>query len=39
MDMSNVDTVFVGGRVKKWHGQLVGADLDQLRTRTAQSRE
>ena len=39
MDTSNVDTVFVGGRVKKWQGQLVGADLDQLRTRSAQSRD
>src|SRR5437899_4356854 len=36
---SNVDTVFVGGRAKKWQGQLVGADLDQLRTRSAQSRD
>jgi len=39
MDTSNVDTVFVGGRVKKWRGQLVGADIDRLRTRTAQSRD
>jgi 5-methylthioadenosine/S-adenosylhomocysteine deaminase len=39
MDTSNVDTVFVGGRVKKWKGQLVGANVDQLRTRAEQSRD
>src|SRR5213594_3683328 len=39
MDTSNVDTVFVGGRVKKWKGQLVGANVDQLSTRAAQSRD
>ena len=33
MDTSNVDTVFVAGRIKKWKGQLVGVDVDQLRTR------
>jgi 5-methylthioadenosine/S-adenosylhomocysteine deaminase len=39
MDTSNVDTVFVGGRVKKWKGQLVGVNVDQLRTRAEQSRD
>ena len=24
MDTSNVDTVFIGGRLKKWRGELVG---------------
>jgi hypothetical protein len=24
MDTSNVDTVFIGGRLKKWRGKLVG---------------
>ena len=39
MDTSNVDTVFVGGRVKKWKGELVGANVDQLRARAEQSRD
>ena len=39
MDTSNVDTVFVGGRVKKWKGQLVGVNVDHLRTRAEQSRD
>lgn len=39
MDTSNVDTVFVGGRVKKWKGQLVGVNVDQLRARAQQSRD
>ena len=39
MDTSNVDTVFVGGRVKKWKGELVGIDVDQLRARAERSRD
>jgi cytosine/adenosine deaminase-related metal-dependent hydrolase len=39
MDTSNVDTVFVGGRAKKWKGQLVGANVDRLRARAEQSRD
>jgi 5-methylthioadenosine/S-adenosylhomocysteine deaminase len=39
MDTSNVEAVFVGGRVKKWKGQLVGVSIDQLRTRAEQSRD
>jgi 5-methylthioadenosine/S-adenosylhomocysteine deaminase len=39
MDTSNVETVFVGGRVKKWKGRLVGVDVDQLRARAEQSRD
>jgi cytosine/adenosine deaminase-related metal-dependent hydrolase len=39
MDTSNVDTVFVGGRVKKWKGRLVGADVERLRARAEQSRD
>jgi cytosine/adenosine deaminase-related metal-dependent hydrolase len=27
---ANVDSVFVGGRVRKWQGKLVGYDLDRL---------
>src|SRR5262245_33905882 len=39
MDTSNVDTVFVGGRLKKWKGELVGLDVDQLRARAERSRD
>jgi 5-methylthioadenosine/S-adenosylhomocysteine deaminase len=39
MDTSNVDTVLVGGRVKKWRGRLVGVDVDQLRARAERSRD
>ena len=34
-----IHTVFIGGRVKKWKGQLVGASVDQLRVRAEQSRD
>jgi 5-methylthioadenosine/S-adenosylhomocysteine deaminase len=30
MDTSNVDTVFIGGRLKKWQGELVGVPVDRL---------
>lgn len=30
MDTSNVDTVIIGGEVKKWQGKLVGVDLEKL---------
>jgi 5-methylthioadenosine/S-adenosylhomocysteine deaminase len=30
MDTSNVDTVFIGGRLKKWRGQLVGVPVNRL---------
>ena len=26
-DTRNVDTVFVGGQVRKWRGELVGVDI------------
>jgi len=39
MDTSNVDAVFVAGRVKKWKGDLVGVDVDQLRARAERSRD
>jgi cytosine/adenosine deaminase-related metal-dependent hydrolase len=39
MDTSNVDTVFVGGKVRKWKGQLVGVKLDELRRTSEQSRD
>jgi 5-methylthioadenosine/S-adenosylhomocysteine deaminase len=39
MDTSNVDTVFIGGEVKKWRGQLVGVQMDRLRREVDASRE
>jgi 5-methylthioadenosine/S-adenosylhomocysteine deaminase len=39
MDTSNVDTVFVGGRLRKWKGALVGVDLTSLRRQAEQSRD
>ena len=31
MDTSNVENVFIAGRVMKWQGRLVGVDLDRIR--------
>jgi cytosine/adenosine deaminase-related metal-dependent hydrolase len=39
MDTSNVDTVLIGGKVKKWRGQLVGVGMDRLRREVEASRE
>jgi 5-methylthioadenosine/S-adenosylhomocysteine deaminase len=39
MDTSNVDTVFVGGKVRKWKGELVGVNVADLRRRAEQSRD
>lgn len=39
MDVSNVDTVFVAGTVKKWKGELVGVDVARLRRLAEQSRD
>ena len=39
MDTSNVDTVFIAGRVKKWKGAVVGVRMDDLRRRAEQSRD
>ena len=36
-DASNVDTVFVAGRVVKWRGNLVGWDLDKILKRLVAS--
>jgi 5-methylthioadenosine/S-adenosylhomocysteine deaminase len=38
MDTSNVDTVLIAGRVKKWRGQLVGLRMDRLRRELEESR-
>jgi cytosine/adenosine deaminase-related metal-dependent hydrolase len=31
MDTSNVENVFIAGKVMKWQGKLVGADLNRIR--------
>ena len=39
MERSNVDTVFVAGRVKKWRGELLSFDLERLRSELEASRD
>jgi len=39
MDTSNVETVFVAGKVVKWQGKLVGVDLNRLRRLIEKSRD
>lgn len=39
MDRSNVETVLVAGRVRKWRGALQGVDLDRLRGELTASRD
>jgi cytosine/adenosine deaminase-related metal-dependent hydrolase len=39
MDTSNVEGVFVGGRIKKWKGELVGVDIARLRRLAGESRD
>jgi cytosine/adenosine deaminase-related metal-dependent hydrolase len=39
MDTSNVDTVFVGGRLRKWQGRLVDVDLAHIRKLVEASRD
>lgn len=38
-DARNIDTVLVGGTVRKWRGELVGVDLARLRSLACQSRD
>jgi 5-methylthioadenosine/S-adenosylhomocysteine deaminase len=38
-DARNVDTVFIGGRVRKWSGQLVGQDIARVRALAYESRD
>ncbi|MCB1486519.1 MAG: amidohydrolase family protein [Bauldia sp.] len=35
----NIDIVFVGGAIRKWQGELVGQDIDALRTLVRDSRD
>lgn len=39
MDTSNVDTVFIGGKLKKWKGELVGVNVDKLLRAIERSQE
>ena len=39
MDSSNVDSVFIAGRLVKWHGRLVGVNVERLQRQAAQARE
>jgi cytosine/adenosine deaminase-related metal-dependent hydrolase len=39
MDTSNVEHVFIAGRVVKWQGALVGVDVNRLRLQVEKSRD
>ena len=39
MERSNVETVIVAGKVRKWKGQLLGVDLHSLRNQLEASRD
>jgi len=39
MDTSNVENVFVAGKLMKWHGRLVGIDLNGVRRTIEKSRD
>jgi len=39
MDRSNVETVIVAGKIRKWKGELLDVDLDLLRTELAATRD
>jgi 5-methylthioadenosine/S-adenosylhomocysteine deaminase len=39
MDRSNVETVIVAGKIRKWKGRLLGFDLDHLRRQLEASRD
>lgn len=39
MDTSNVEHVFIGGKVAKWQGKLVGVDLNRLQREIEKSRD
>jgi hypothetical protein len=39
MERSNVETVIVAGKVRKWKGRLLGFDLDNLRKQLENSRD
>jgi cytosine/adenosine deaminase-related metal-dependent hydrolase len=39
MERSNVDTVMVAGKIRKWKGQLLGVDMVKLRSELEASRD
>ena len=39
MDRTNVETVIVAGKIRKWKGKLLGLDLPALRNRLEASRD
>ncbi len=39
MDRTNVETVIVAGKVRKWRGRLLGADLGRLLRELESSRD
>jgi len=39
MDRTNVDTVIVGGKIRKWKGKLVDVNVDKLRNELENSRD
>jgi cytosine/adenosine deaminase-related metal-dependent hydrolase len=39
MDTSNVENVFVAGKLMKWRGKLVGVDLNRIRRSVEKSRD
>jgi hypothetical protein len=39
MDRTNVETVIVAGKIRKWKGKLVDVDLNRLRQQLESSRD
>ena len=39
MERTNVETVIVAGKIRKWNGRLLNADLDRLRAELAVTRD
>ncbi len=39
MDRTNVETVIVAGKVRKWRGTLLDTDINRLRTELEKSRD
>jgi 5-methylthioadenosine/S-adenosylhomocysteine deaminase len=39
MDRTNVETVIVAGKIRKWKGRLLDVDLRSLRNQLEQSRD
>jgi len=39
MERTNVETVIVAGKIRKWKGKLQDVDLDRLRPRLAAARD